>query len=86
MIAEDAGELLDIGEMRHVFEAQRLVGEERRDHQRQGGILGARDRDRPVQLVAADYPDTIHAWSPRRPAGMLASNGPRPARLARRAV
>jgi hypothetical protein len=28
VVAEDAGELLDVGQMRHVFERQRLVGEQ----------------------------------------------------------
>jgi hypothetical protein len=48
LIAEDADELLDIGQMRHVFERQRVVGEQRGDHQRQGRVLGARDRNAAV--------------------------------------
>jgi hypothetical protein len=45
MIAENAHQLLDIGQMRHVFERQRIAGQQRGDHQRQGGILGAGDRN-----------------------------------------
>ena len=60
MIAEDADQLLDIGQMRHVFQRQRLVGQQRGDHQRQRGVLGAGDRDGAVELVAADNSDAIH--------------------------
>ena len=42
VIAEDALEQHDVGKPRHVVEDQRLLGEEARDHQRQGGVLGAR--------------------------------------------
>ena len=60
MIAEDADQLLDIGQMRHVFERQRIVGQQRGDHQRQRRVLGARDRNAAVELVAADNSDAIH--------------------------
>src|SRR6185312_14884176 len=61
VIAEDALELDDVGEPRHVLEDQRLVGEQARDHQGQRGVLGARDRDRPVQALAADNANPIHS-------------------------
>ena len=60
VIAENAHQLLDIGQMRHVFERQRIAGQKRGDHQRQSRILGAGDRNDTVELVAADNPDTIH--------------------------
>ncbi len=61
MIAENANQLLDVGQMRHVLERQRVVGQKRGDHQRQGRVLGARDRDRPVEGVAAAtvHPDAM---------------------------
>ncbi|GEC39355.1 hypothetical protein EME01_34270 [Sinorhizobium meliloti] len=63
MIAEDADQLLDIGQMRDVFERQRVVGQERRDHQRQGGVLRAGDGDHPVEFISAYNPDAIHETS-----------------------
>src|SRR5690606_473725 len=60
VILEDALELLDVGEPRHVFEHQRLIGEQRSDHQWQGGILGARDGDFAPKLVAANQTNSIH--------------------------
>ena len=48
VVAEDALQQVDVGEPRHVVEHQRLIGEQARDHQRQGGVLGAGDRDRAV--------------------------------------
>ena len=45
VIAEDALEQADVGQMRHVVEDQRVLGEQAGDHQRQGGVLGAGDRD-----------------------------------------
>ncbi|MCY1233808.1 hypothetical protein D9M72_463650 [compost metagenome] len=63
VVAEDADQLLDVGQMRHVFERQRVVGQKRRDHQRQGRVLGAGNRDDAVKLVAAYNPDAIHEAS-----------------------
>jgi hypothetical protein len=60
MIAENADQLLDIGEMRHVFERQRIVGQQGGDHQRQRCVLGAGDGNDAVELVAADDFDAIH--------------------------
>ncbi len=67
VIAEDALEQADVGEARHVVEDQGLLGEEARDHQRQRGVLGARDRDGAVERPAADDTNAIHFFSPRGP-------------------
>ena len=64
VIAEDALKQADIGEARHVVEDERLIGEQARDHQRQGGVLGAGDRDRAVELLPAGDANAIHAPSP----------------------
>src|SRR5690606_29812212 len=53
MIAEDADQLFDIRQMRYVFQRQRVVGQQRRDHKRQGGIFRSRNRYGTVQDVAA---------------------------------
>jgi hypothetical protein len=60
VIAENADQLLDVGQMRNVFQSQRIVGQQRGDHQRQGRVLCAGNGDRPVQSVAADDPDLVH--------------------------
>ena len=64
VVLEDALELLHVGEARHVLEDQRILGEERGDHQRQRGVLGARDGDLAPQFVAADQPNAIHVSAP----------------------
>jgi hypothetical protein len=61
-----SGEVRHVGEARHVGQRQLVLGEERGDHQRQRGILGARDRDFAVQFVAADQTNTVHSGDPRR--------------------
>ena len=63
VIAEDPDQLLDIGEMRHVFQGQRIVGQERCDHQRQSSVLGAGNGDDPLKLISAYDPDAIHETS-----------------------
>ena len=60
VIAEDALQLADVGETRHVVEDQRVLGQQAGDHQRQSGVLGARNRDGAVQPLAADDANTIH--------------------------
>ena len=50
----------DVGEPRHVVEDQRLLGQQARDHQRQRGVLRARDRNGAVEAVAADDANAIH--------------------------
>jgi hypothetical protein len=74
VIAENADQLLDIGQMRHVFERQRIVGEQRSDHQGKRCVLRARDRDGSGQLVAADNSDAIHWPSFLRAIPVLARN------------
>ena len=63
MIAKNADQLLHIGQMRHVFERQRVIRQQRRNHQRERCVLGARDRDDAIEFVAADYSDAIHEKS-----------------------
>ena len=68
----------DVGETRHVFEDQRLLGEQARDHQRQRGVLGAGNRDRAVKRLAADDANAIHGNSPcwpERPVPVLLVGG-----------
>jgi hypothetical protein len=60
VIAKNAQQLLDIGQMRHVFQRQRIAGQKGRDHQRQSGILGAGNRNSAPQLIAAGNSDAIH--------------------------
>ena len=60
VIAENPLQLLDVGQVRHVFERQRVVGEKRRDHQRQSRVLRAGNRNGAVELIAPDDPDAIH--------------------------
>ena len=60
MIAEDADQLLDIGKMRHIFQRQRVIRQQRGDHQRQSGVLGAGNRDDPAKFIAAGNSDAIH--------------------------
>ena len=67
VIAEDALEQIHVGKPRHVVENERLVGEQARDHQRQGGVLGAGDRNRSVEPLAPVDANAIHAPSPRFP-------------------
>ena len=51
VVGQDALQQADVGEPRHVVEDQRLIGQQARDHQRQRGVLRARDRDRAVQAA-----------------------------------
>ena len=69
VIAEDVLQQLDVGETRHVFQHQRVVGEQARDHQRQRGVLGAGNRNRAVKRLAADDANAVHEI-PRAPAGL----------------
>ena len=52
----------DVGEPRHVRQLERLVGEEARDHQRQGGVLRPRDRDRAVERRPAGDANAVHCF------------------------
>ncbi len=61
MIAQDADQLLDIGQMGHVFQRERIVGEKRGDHQGKGSVFSAGNGNDAVELVAADDFNAIHA-------------------------
>src|ERR1700729_3442959 len=63
LIAKDVGELSDVSETRQIFQGQRLIGEKRRDHQRQRGVLRPGNRDRAVQCRAAANLYAIHPRS-----------------------
>src|SRR4030088_3578981 len=63
VIAEDPLQLRDVGKPRHVVEDQRFLGQQARDHQRQRGILRARDRNGAVELAAADNTNAVHIIS-----------------------
>ena len=64
VIVEDALQLRHVGEPRHIVEDHGLRRQQARDHQRQGGVLGARNRNGAVQRRAADDADTIHRCPP----------------------
>ena len=55
--------LRDVGQPRHVVEDQRLLGQQRCDHQRQRGVLCARNRNGAIELAAADDANAIHPKS-----------------------
>ena len=61
MVAENALELDDVGQPRNIVEDQGLFGQQARDHQRQCRVLGARDRNRAIQTLSADYAYPVHA-------------------------
>ena len=64
VIAEDMRKLGDVGEAGQVFERQRLIRQQRGDHQRQRGVFRARNRDHPVQRRAAANLYAIHPLVP----------------------
>src|SRR5262245_22476807 len=64
MISENTLKLVDVGEPRDILEDQCFLGEQARNHQRERCILGARDRDSPVQTLPANDPDSIHVAPP----------------------
>ena len=63
LVAQNAQELRAIGQARHIVEGEGGVGEQRRDHERQGRVLGARNRDHAIQGLSADDPDPVHSSS-----------------------
>src|SRR5271155_1986586 len=71
VVAEDLDELADVSQPRQILQRQRLIGQQRRDHQRQRGVLGPRNRNRALQLGA---PANLYAIHRPRPS-------PRPKRL-----
>ena len=56
VVAQDAGQQIDVGEVGHVLEGEPVGGEQAGDHQRQGGILGAGDGDGPLSGLP---PETV---------------------------
>ena len=67
VVAEDALQLAHVRKPRHVLEHQRFLGEQARDHQREGGVLRPRDGDCAAKRPAADDPDAIHVPPPFSP-------------------
>ena len=61
VITQNALQLRDVGEARHIIENQGLVSQQTGNHQRQGRILRAGNRNRAIELVAADNANAIHA-------------------------
>ena len=49
MIAQYADEQIDVGEIRNVLQRQPVFGQKAGDQQRQGGVLGAGNRNRAVE-------------------------------------
>ncbi len=66
VVAQDAGELGNVGKIGDVLQRQPVGRQQTGDHQRQGGVLGAGNRDGAVQPLAADDLDAIHAEVPSR--------------------
>jgi hypothetical protein len=64
VIAQDALQQPHIREPRHILQNERLIGQQARDHQRQGGVLGARDGYGAVEPLAPGDADAIHCPCP----------------------
>ena len=62
VIAEDALQQHHVGQLRHIVEDERLVGQETRDHQGKRRVLRARDRDFALQRAAAADADPVHSF------------------------
>ena len=61
VVAEDALQLRDVGQPRHIVEDQRFLREQGCDHQGKRGIFRARDGNGAVELAAADDTNAVHA-------------------------
>ena len=83
MILQDALQLAHIGKARHIGEGERFGREQRHDHQRQRGILGARNLDGAVEAVAAADRIRSMKWDSPCEARVLNPESPRPASLSR---
>jgi hypothetical protein len=59
-LVEQMAEAVDVGEPRQIAERQFVFGEECAGQQRERGVLGARDRDLPLEALAALDPDAVH--------------------------
>ena len=66
VIAQDAGKQIDVGEIGDVLQRQPVRGQQAGNHQGQGGVLGAGDRNCTVEPLAAGDLDAIHAGVPLR--------------------
>src|SRR6185295_8974659 len=64
VIAQDARQQIDVGEVGHVFQGKPVTRQQTGDHQRQGRVLGPRNRDRPCEATATDDVDAIHGSVP----------------------
>jgi hypothetical protein len=64
VIAQDAGEQIDVGEPRDVVQRQRLTRKKARNHQGQRGILGAANGYGASQALTPDNADLVHNASP----------------------
>ena len=62
MVAQDADEQVDVGEVRDVFQRQPVFRQQAGDQQRQRGVLGAGNRNRAVERSTAVDPDPIHKF------------------------
>ena len=62
VLHQQLGHRRDIGEVRYVIERDFLAREERRAHQRQGGILRAADRDIAIKRAAAGNEQFVHRF------------------------
>lgn len=52
---------INIGQTRQIAQRQRLISEQRARQQRECGIFGPRNRQPPVEAIAATYNYSIHA-------------------------
>ncbi len=66
----------DVGEPRHVVQRELAVGQQRRDHQRQRGVLGAGDADLALELAAALDAESVHGPSSRQILGRVTPRWP----------
>jgi hypothetical protein len=64
VIAEDALQLRDVGEPRHVVEDQSFFRQQCGNHQRQRRVLRPRNRNGTMELAAADNTNAVHAKTP----------------------
>ncbi len=58
--AQQIGQGAGVGQAGHVGEPQRLVAEQARRHQLEGGVLGARDRDHALKSLPPGDDDSVH--------------------------
>ena len=60
VIAQDAGEQIDVRQIGHVLEREPVRGEQARDQQWQRRVLGAGDRDCTHEPLPTGYANAIH--------------------------